>query len=93
MGTMKNKGQSSTSNRNNPDKKKEGAGSTIFWEHQKKMIAVFLALIIIGTGFAVAFHYLDDSENGDEVEKNKYVQSIELGGEWFLNNQDESFLY
>ena len=57
------------------------------------MIAVFLVLILVGTGFAVAFLSVDDSENGDEIEKNKYVQSIELGGEWFLNNQDESFLY
>ena len=84
MGTTKNTGQSSSS--------KRGVSSSK-GEYTTKMIAVFLALIIIGTGFAVAFHYLDDSENGDEVEKNKYVQSIELGGEWFLNNQDESFLY
>ncbi|HEC65933.1 MAG TPA: hypothetical protein ENI23_11625 [bacterium] len=26
-------------------------------------------------------------------EKNQYLRSIELGGEWFLNNQDENFLH
>ena len=49
----------------------------------RNWIVFILVLLILSThGLTTSF-----------AEENRYIQSIKLAGEWFLNNQDEAFLY
>ncbi len=49
----------------------------------------FLFLIVLSFVVALALQHEDMRAETDS----KYYKSIELGGEWFLNNQNEDFLY
>ncbi len=46
-------------------------------------------IVFIIASLAISAYGLTTSS----AEENRYVRSIKLAGEWFLNNQDDSFLY
>lgn len=61
---------------------------------QRQMKAAFLVVLLVMSG-SMAFiirHYRDGGDPDDDG-VNDYHRAIELGGEWFLNNQDNSFLH
>jgi hypothetical protein len=63
-----------------------------FKKRRNQQIAMGLAVLIILSGFSVALYMANRGDDEDQ-DQNTYLNSIELGGEWFLNNQDSSFLY
>ncbi|MFC2142832.1 hypothetical protein ACFLQN_00345 [Candidatus Aenigmatarchaeota archaeon] len=54
----------------------------------KKLIKMEIILIILIIIFGTSFVLINENEKED-----KYEESIILGAEWFLNNQDENFIY
>jgi len=57
----------------------------------KQKAVIVLAVLIVISGFSLEY-LLRDEDSGSEPDS-VYHTAVELGGEWFLNNQDDSFLY
>ena len=62
-----------------------------------KRISLLLVLIVVFILLIKYFPSIGDNTTTDEEEielsDDKYLTAIQQGGEWFLNNQDDEFIY
>lgn len=60
----------------------------------KKWKFTIICLIIAITAFFYQFTInKNNKESKNEIVKNRYIEAMELGAKWFLNNQNEDFIY
>ena len=59
-----------------------------------KMLAILILALFITLSLVIMVSYMNENNDGDEKENlSDYDIAIKLGGEWYLNNQDNSFLH